>query len=570
MRSQNWETSQRQYDVTVERDVTITVGDGTTLAGDLFRPDTDERVPAIVSASPYPKEDQSAQMKPKAIGPQLAWVEAGNPYFFARRGYAHIILNVRGTGKSEGEFRNLDEREARDVVEAIEWIADRDWCDGSVGMYGVSYFGMIQLKVAEQDPDALDAIFAPWAQSDPYRDMYYHGGILSHEFAEEWGEHIDNPRCYSWSTAHMGEEAFAEAREAALQDEEIYASESLVDALENPTEHTNPLLADVIVNDHDGEYFAERRVDFEDTNVPAYLGAGWGHYGIHLSAAFRNWDNWAGPKKLLIGPDVYLDRPVYQLGNEALRWFDYWLKDVDTGIMDEPPISLFVMGTGEWQDAEEWPLPETKWTEFYLHEDDLLLDRDHWPNEGQSTFEEGPYRHEELSFLTPKMVERTQILGPSLLTLYASTTDTEALFFAELFKHDTDGNETLLTRGWLRGSHRAVDADRSEPWKVHHPHDERDLLEPNEVYEFQINLVETGVELDVGERLGVRISGADVGGGWGENEGSETVWKEGVATGHLYRQHQHRTTVYHNDEYPSNLLISITKGKKIGLYYSGG
>ena len=569
MIAKDWRTSPREHEVVVERDVTVTVDDDVTLAGDLFRPDADDPVPLLVSASPYPKEYQWAPIKPKSIGPQLAWVEAGDPYFFARRGYAQVIMNVRGTGKSAGEFRNLDDREARDVAEAIEQFAEEPWCDGRVGMYGVSYFGMIQLRVCEFAPDALDAIFAPWAMSDPYRDMYYHGGILSHEFAEEWGDHIDYPRCHSWSREAWGEEAFAERRRELLRDDEVYAKPSLAAALEHPDEDTHPLLADVVCNYLDGEYFESRRVDFEHTDVPAYLGAGWGHYGIHLPAAFRNWANWRGPKKLLIGPDRYLDRPVYQLGYEALRWFDHWLKDVENGVMEEPPIRLFVMGTGEWKTAEEWPLPETRWTPCYLHEDGLLLDRDHWPNEGYTTYEDGPYRHESVEFLTPKFVERTEVLGPPHLELYASTTGTEVLFFVALFRVDADDERTELTRGWLRGSQRHVDESRSVPWQAYHPHDRREPLEPNEVYPFRINLVETGVRLDVGERLGVSIASADVGSGWGE-AGGDVAWKQSLATGHLNRQDVSRVTVYHDDERPSRLLLPVTEGNVLGLFYSGG
>lgn len=564
----DWELSAREYKVVVERDVVIPVDGGDIeLVADVFRPDTDEEVPTIIGAHPYNTEYQSAEIKPKSIGPQLAWVESGDPNYFARRGYAHVLLSLRGTGKSSGKFRNLDSREAQDVVDAMDWLAEQEWSDGDFGMFGVSYFAMIQKKVAELQPERLKAIFAPWGISDLYRDWYYHGGIFANEFPEEWRFHIDNPRSYSWTKDHRADE-YDELVEAALEDPELYAHDALVDALENTDGETDPMLVDALVNDLDNEYWEDRQVHHENCTVPAYLGSGWGIYGLHLPGDMRSWREWQGPKKMLIGPDIYLDRPVYQLQPEAVRWFDHWIKGEDNGIMDEPPVRAFVMGTGRWKEAEDWPIPDTEYQRFYLHDDDLLFERDYWTNEGCSTYEDGPYRHESVEFLTPPLVEETEVMGPITLNFFASTTGEDAIFIVELFDVDEDGNEEELTRGWLRGSMRKVDEDRSEPWRVYHPFDEKEPLEPGEIYEFNVNLKPTGNLFKPGHKIGVRISSADVGGGWGGD--ADFTWKQAISTGHLYRQSVDRITVYHNEEYPSNLLLPVTEGNLIGTYYSGG
>lgn len=564
----DWAISERRFEVIVDRDVTVPVDGGSvTLVADVFRPDADAPMPAIIGAHCYNTEYQSAEIKPKSIGPQLAWVESGNPSYFARRGYASIILSLRGTGKSEGRFRNLDSREAQDVVDAMDWFAERDWCSGEFGMFGVSYFAMIQKKVAELDPDRLEAIFAPWGVSDLYRDWYYHGGIFANEFTEEWRFHIDNPRCYSWTNDHRGDE-YDDLVRAAIEDPELFAHDALVAALEEPDDETDPLLVDALLNPTDNDYWEERRVHHERCEVPAYLGSGWGIYGLHLPGDLRSWREWQGPKKLVIGPDIYLDRPVYQLQPEAVRWFDYWIKGEDNGIMDEPAVRVFVMGTGEWRAAEDWPIPNTEWQRFYLHEDALLFERDHWTNEGYTTYEDGPYRHESVEFLTPPLVEATEVVGPSMLTFFASTTGDDALFIAELFDVDADGNEEELSRGWLRGSMRAVDESLSTPWRVYHPYDERDPLDPGQIYRFNVNLAPTGNRFAPGHRMGVRLSSADVGGGWGGT--ADFSWKQAISTGHLYRQSVDRITVYHDADHPSNLLVPVTSGNVIGTYYSGG
>lgn len=567
MRGKDWETSPRSYEVTKE-DIVVPVGDGIRLAGEAFYPDTDEPVPVILGAHPYNTEFQSAQIKPKSMGPLLGWAESGDPNYFARRGYAHVILNVRGTGRSDGRFRYLDTQEAEDVAAAIRWIADQPWCSGDVGMFGVSYFAIIQQQVAMLDPGPLKAIFAPWAYTDFYRDKYYHGGILSHKFLASWEEHVDSLQGgYCWSKEHLSDEEFDARVQDALADDEIYAQEHLVEALENPMEGLNGFITDVVLHRFDDEFYDEHTVSYKGTSVPAYLGAGWGIYGLHLPGAFRSWRNWEGPKKMLVGPDLYLDRPLYQLQDEAVRWFDHWLKDVDTGIMDEPPIRLFVMGTGGWKETTEWPLPETKWNTFYLHDDGLLFEREHWPNSGHSTFEESPFRHEELRFETPTLVEDTEVVGPIRLNLFASTTDTELLLFAILSDVGPDG-ETELTRGWLRGSQRKVDPERSTPWRAYHPHDERQELTPDEVYEFNVNLKPTANCFERGHRIGLTIKGADVGPGWDETE--KTTWKQAAARGHLQRQTSAHISVQHNADYPSHLLLPVTRGNVMGTYYSGG
>mgnify|MGYP003693847587 CR=1 FL=1 len=124
---------------------------------------------------------------------------------------------------------------------------------------------------------------------------------------------------------------------------------------------------------------------------------------------------------MVIGPGVYLDRPVYQYQDESLRWFDYWLKGIDTGIMDEPPIRCFIAPTGEWKNLSDWPPPEARWTTFYLHKDGMLSEHELWPAEGSDSFDESTFEHGALTYSTPLLVENTEVLGPSVATLYVST-----------------------------------------------------------------------------------------------------------------------------------------------------
>lgn len=187
MFGKTWRASERKYDVIVERDVKIRMGDGVKLSCDVFRPDNREKFPAILGFHCYHPSGQTGPIKPAAISTAQwrhpgqertnASLESGDPNFFARRGYGHVSCNARGTGKSEGKWDFFGKKEVQDVYEVIEWMATQPWCDGNVGMFGVSYFAMIQFFVAALNPPHLKCLFAPWGSTDPYRDTFYRGAL---------------------------------------------------------------------------------------------------------------------------------------------------------------------------------------------------------------------------------------------------------------------------------------------------------------------------------------------------------------------------------------------------------
>ncbi|MBP1698304.1 MAG: hypothetical protein H6Q41_3492 [Deltaproteobacteria bacterium] len=563
MFSKNWQVSRRKYGIIRESSISIPMSDGIHIDADIFRPDSTERFPAILGIHQYDKELQSAPIFPTGFNMANGPVEAGDYNFYVRRGYAQMIANIRGSGKSGGSYLNYGPREVQDTFEVIEWIANQPWCDGNVGMFGVSAFAVAQQQVAAFKPPHLKTIFAPFGYTDFYRDKFYHGGILSHAFMQGWTAIIDNMRYKSWCLERWGESRYREAISEALRDKDIREIPYLLEALRNPEQGGNALLVDILLNPLDGEYFAERKVQYDkDPGVPAFLGGCWGMYGLHLPGAFRSWDNWKGPKKMMIGPPIYLDRPLYQYHYESLRWFDYWLKGVDNGIMEEPPIALFVTGTGEWKAATEWPLPETRWTPFYLHSGGLLSEHEFWPNEGSSTFEDSLFNRGSLTFLSPSLIENTEVIGPIVLNLYASTTDNEILWFVNLLDIDRHGNETPLTRGWLRGSQRKLDLERSKSWQPFHSHTKREPLIPGEIYEFNIEVRPYGILYEAGHRIGLRIKSVD--------DEKPAHFLQATAMGHLWRQSPSKVTIYHNADYPSHLVLPITRGNRIGTYMSGG
>ncbi len=557
----DWATSPRRYTVTAERDVRIPLPDGTVLAGDIFRPDTSEQVPVIAGFHPYNNEFQAEPMLPTGFSVQRGWLESGDPYFFARRGFAHAVVNVRGTGKSTGLFQAMGPQEARDVADAVEWLAARPWCTGKAGLFGISYFAWLNIQAAMLAPPSLAAIFAPYGATDFYRDFLYHGGIFSWRFLAHWKDKFDGLRYESWYLARHGERAYAAAIAAALADDEIAAVPPIVACLRDPR-GANAFVTDIVLARTETEWFTQRRVDYGRTGVPGYFGACWGLHGLHLPAAFRSFCAWQGPKKLVVGPPLYLDRPFYQMHHEALRWFDHWLAGNDTGFLAEPPVRLFVPGTGEWRQAGDWPLPQTRWTEFYLHQRGLLSEHDSWPWDQATSFEDSPFSHGEAVWRTPPLVETTEIIGPMVLHLYAATTDTDALLFVTVSAEDADGQAEELTRGWLRASQAALDPGRSVPWLPHHRHDQREPVAPGEVRRYEIPIVPAACRLRPGQRLRVRIKAAD--------DEPPTDMVRGTALGHVSRQNAALITIHHSEGYPSVLLVPVTEGNLLGTFISGG
>ena len=312
MFSTKWQTSPRKYGITIERDVAIPVRDGVALDSDIFRPDAPGKFPALLAVHAYSKAAQSVELMPIGFSYARGFMETGDFNFYVRRGYALLIVNITGTHKSGGIFGNIDPQSIQDVYEAVEWTARQPWCDGNVGMTGVSHFSRVSKRVAALNPPHLRAIFSPYGWTDMYRDLYYHGGIFNHGFMSHWVS-SNGPHFHTKNTLKekWGEARYAQAIEAALADPEISAVPYLVDALSNPDAGANSMLVDIIVNNLCNEFHKERTVNFENSRIPAYFGGDWGLYGLHLPGDIRAIEKWKGPKKLT-------DRPARVSGPAAV------------------------------------------------------------------------------------------------------------------------------------------------------------------------------------------------------------------------------------------------------------
>jgi predicted acyl esterase len=557
--------SKREFEIVLEKNVSIKMSDGIKIDVDIYRPDGGGQFPVLYGSSPFNKEIQSARIWPASTrsrrirGVPDACLEAAYSDFYVRRGYVNIIGNVRGTGQSGGKYQYLSARDVRDSYEIIEWAARQPWCNGNVGMLGMGYFAAHQPMVAELQPPHLKAMAPIGTFWDNYRQFWWPGGILAYGFLR-WLLSLNNLDIHSEKSAlleKLGENDYRETIERALADSDIAAVPELVDALHNAAELGNVNFTDIVTQPCINDYWKERgaEINFDKIKTPMYLGT-----TSHRPGGFYFWPYLNVPKKLVHFPPSYMDRPFYQFSWELLRWFDYWLKELDTGIMDEPPIRIFVRNSNEWLTAEDFPVPGTRFIPFFLHENRILCELEPWPEAESASYDDAPDNHGCLKYYSPPLVENTEIVGPVTLNLYSSCRGVDMYLFASLWDADPEGKETCLTRGWLKASHRELDKIKSKPWLPVHTHENPQNLIPGQVYQLSINLWPTANLFKAGHKIMLKISSAD--------EPPEDLYQ--VKQEHLCSHRPNTITVYHNAQYPSSLLLPITRGNIVGTYASGG
>lgn len=490
--------------------------DGTRLAADVFLPDQAGPHPVLVALSPYGKEIQSLPVPPQPpTSPVYAReIEAGDPRYLTEHGYVHVIVDVRGTGRSQGVYRGwMSADEARDGYDVIEWAAAQDWSDGNVGMAGVSYFGAIQLAAAALRPPHLKAIMPLNAPADYYREGSHHGGIL-HTFFDYIYMVYARGRAVSDVVENSSAEELEEIVERLTSDPDLAMYPGLYNAAVNPDR--SPLFFDLLANPLDGPFYWERSAyrAYDRIEVPFYTGSGWWAYAhMHLRGAFQHFEGIDAPKKLYIESRVEADAPMDEAYNaEVVRWYDHWLKGIENGIMDEPSIRLHVRGRG-WRAEHGWPLPGTEWTELHLRRFGGLA-REPEPVDGATdVFVQPPVevdpRVASCDYVTERLLEPVEVVGPAALTLHAAIDSPDTNWMAAVLDVAPDGTEVELTRGYLKASHREVDDSRSQPWRPFHPHLRADPVEPGRTYEYRIELSPLATVFAAGHRIKLSISCLD-------------------------------------------------------------
>ncbi len=556
MESRDWHelVSQPMFKMKAMKDILVPMRDGVRLSIDIYAPDVTGKFPALLSLSPYGKDVQKLPICPGPNDFRLGTggIESGDSEYFVSRGYVHVIADVRGTGCSEGGYRFFSIKEQVDGYDLVEWMASQSWCDGNVGMLGMSYFAMIQNLVAALNPPHLKAIFAHDAMTDIYRQWFYHGGILHYGFLSNWYPHVP---VHTIDPLSLSATKLAQAVETAKADKDVQACPLAYITLGLPEK--DMLLFDALIHPFDGPYYRERSAytKFNRIKVPTYLLAHWSARAGHLPGAFSAFLGINSPKKLNVGvtkPGQNIGRPWRENHDIILRWYDHHLKGINTGIMDEPPINLFVQGENNWRFEHEWPLARTKWTRLYLRENSTLNEDPPTSREMPDSFVSIPrllhgQKVPGVTYTTSPFCENKEITGPIAFYFYAILSSEDTDWMTEIHDIAPDGSKKLVSMGWLKASHRELDPSRSKPYQPFHLHLNRSPVVPGEITEYAMEIRETSYVFKASHRLQLTIKGQDA--PWETTDGSREF------SFHLTSCRQTEHSVYHTPEYQSYLLL---------------
>ena len=498
--AQQPQLSQPKYKMTVVKDVRIPMRDGTYLAADIYRPDApNDRFPVLMSLSAYLKELQYLP----AVAP-FTHQERPEPEWWVPRGYILVFVDTRGTGKSPGQTDIWSKQEAYDYYDAIEWAGTQTWSTGKAGLNGVSYYALTQWNVASLQPPHLTTI-VPWeGWADLYRDSVFHGGIFNEGFYGGW-----------WLDV-MGKQLLEHTR------------------FDNVAAMNENLLYNYMSHPLDGPYWdnVKARAQLDKITLPFYSAGNWQGWNHHLRGnieAFMRAPSQNKKLRVHIGGHTFA---FYQDEGklDMLRWYDHWLKGINTGIMDEPPVKLCVRTSArecKWRFEDEWPIQRTQYTKYYLNPqpaggvvqgslNDARLTLTAPAAPGRLTYDAGPAADgrgtrgiPSASFVTEPLTQDVEITGHTNLVMWVSSETDDMDVFAFLRKINPDGTVETASRGMLKVSHRKLDAKLSTPFRPYHSHDVEEKLKPGEVVPIEVEIWATSMVFQRGSRIRLDVLAHD-------------------------------------------------------------
>ncbi|HUS05490.1 MAG TPA: CocE/NonD family hydrolase [Bryobacteraceae bacterium] len=516
--------------IQIQRYTAILMRDGVKLYADLYRPKRDGKFPVIIVRTPY-------GVQRDAVHEPLIR--------FAQNGYVVVNQDVRGRYESEGKwdpFRN----EANDGYDTIAWAARQPWSSGKIGLQGGSYLGHVQWRAATQSPPGLVAIFPALASTSIYKNWLTHGGAFRLSFNYGWGvvrmpNRIMLPQYWhteAWSPVELKYETILS--HLPLKDIDLRSAGYAV-------QH----FRDWITHESYDEYWRSisDEESYQKVKVPAHTLGGW--YDIFLNGTINGFvgmrrnggtEQARLGSKITIGPWGHGPSRKYgdvdfgvdanrNLFDRELRWYDHYLKGKDNGIDREPPVEIFYMGVNKWHYERDWPIPDTNFTPYYLSgghansakgngalspgkpaestKDQYRYD----PNQAVPTLggnnccgtptiagpkDQRPLeaRDDVLVFSSEPLRQPLAIAGPVSMKLFAATDGKDTDWMIKLVDVYPNGFAMNVAEGILRARFRKG-VDRME------------LLQPNQVYEFNIEMAGTANVFQPGHRIRVDVTSSN-------------------------------------------------------------
>jgi uncharacterized protein len=480
------------YGVKVEQ-AWIPMKDGVRLAASLFVPTggkADEKFPALLEYLPYRKDDGT--------------IEGDYPRhtYFAHRGYVTARVDIRGTGASEGETpsREYSQKEQADGEQVIAWLARQPWSNGNVGMFGISWGGFNSIQMAMRQPPALKAIIAVCATEDLYNeDVHYIDGMM----------HVDE-----FEVAMDLDQTLSRSPDFPIDEKTLAARFDKA-----------PWSLDYMRHQRQSNFWQEPVRPLESIRIPVFMIGGM--LDGYRDSIARMLEHLKVPMKAILGPwnhtfpDDATPGPEIEWRREAVRWWDYWLKGRNTGIMREPQIAVYMQHwhppdlnlrttPGEWRNEDRWPPPDGSPQTVYLNSGHALgssasrsavdqlgyvpssgVEAGFWW--GDLTADQRPADAFSLVYDSELLSDDLAILGRPEVQLKVSASAPLADWFAHLSDVAPDGTVTLITGAGINGAQRDSQTDPSD-------------LVPEQVYALKIKLHLTSWVFPKGHRMRLAIS----------------------------------------------------------------
>lgn len=524
--------SSAQYRVRETRGQMVVARDGIHLSVDVYRPDTVGRFPAILTITPY--DNNGARESARG---------------WAKRGYVVVAADIRGRYDSEGEWDPFNPKNKTDGYDLVEWTAKQSWCTGRVGMVGSSYSGWTQWWTASTAPPSLKAIAPFVAPPDPFGNIPYQEGVLV-GWVVDWAAGMSGRTAQNVSTGPYN--GWTNTRYRDLWHTpyiDLLNFRGMMDAPWFEKWYQNNLST--------AAYWKEISYQGKDKcakmTVPALNVSGWfdvdhpGSPANYMCMKAYGGTPEARRPSLIIGPWIHgVGQPApdgrdhgaaatIDLNGYVVRWFDHFLKGLDNGVENDPPVYVYVMGSNKWYGAKDWPLPETQWTKYYFQsgghanslKGDGVLTTTPPRAEGSDTYVYDPAHptlapygdpgnghipgavdtrltslgDEVLVYQTPVLTEDVQVIGPIEAKLYASTSAWDTDWMVRLIDVDPDGYAALLTDGVIRAR------NRNPANQGRFTAEALSTIEPGKVYEYTINFMRgTGNVFQRGHRIRIEVS----------------------------------------------------------------
>ncbi len=507
----------------VDFNVPIKMSDGIELRANIYRPLHDGIYPVIFSYGVYGKDLHIEEIYSTAWKDILSFSPATgvgstnihqqweliDPEKWCPDGYVVMRVDSRGAGCSPGYISPYRRREAQDMYECIEWTAAQPWCNGKIGINGISYYSVSAWNAASLQPPHLAAFIAWEGHNDYYRECSHHGGIANTWF-DDWSRNQILPVQYG-----KGDQGYKSRATGKNVSGDVYLSET--ERAQNRIDFVQELTAHPLVDD----YAKDHTADLPNIQCPFLSAGNWGGPGLHLRGNVEGFIRAGSEEKFLEMHGMTHWTHFYSDYGIALQkqFFGYYLKGEDTGWKKRKKVQLQIRHVDETfteRFEDEFPLARTQYTKFYL--DPTHYELSTTPNK---VSDKVTYKglSDGVTFMTPPLEEETEITGYSraILNLSSETSDADLFLVLRIFTPDlaevafngANDPNTPVALGWLRASHRKVDPNLSTAYRPWHPHDEIQPLEPGKPYELDIEIWPTCIVVPKGYRIGLTIRGKD-------------------------------------------------------------